>query len=206
MPFLSSSGSFTRYGIVETDKALRISDHLDCLMKHAFRDIDEEADERSCGWVCFDDWLDPAFHAAPPEKAHYLAFSLRQDTRRVAPAVLKKHLTLALRAEKELLRERGKTYVTKDRKQEIKEQVAARLMSRALPIPAYFEVVWNLKENVVLLATTNSKIKLVFEEEFTKTFGLNLEPMTPYFQALRHIQEGQQHLLDELEPTLFARR
>jgi len=201
---LSASGSFTRYAIVEEVTGQIVSELPERLVKFAFRDIDDTADERSFGWVCLDDWLDARFRAAPPEKAHYLGFSLRLDTRRISPAVLKKHLILALKAEKEALRDQGKNFLTKERKNEIKDQVRLKLMARALPIPAVTDVVWNLRSNRVLLASTNSKLRNLFEDHFTMSFGLNLEPLTPYFLARRLVDKAQWTKLDDLEPSPFA--
>jgi len=109
-----------------------------------------------------------------------------------------------VKAEKEAMKESGKSFITKDRKQEIKDQVALKLRTRFLPIPAVFDAVWNLRDNRVWLATTNSKIKTMFEECFTMTFGLNLEQLTPYFLARRLADKSRHALIDDLEPSPFA--
>jgi len=201
---LSSSGSFTRYAVLEELTGQLTAELPERLARHSFRDIDNTTDERSFGWVCLDDWLDSFWRAAPPEKAHYLAFSLRLDTRRVPPAVFKKHFLLAVKAEKESLKEAGRTFITKDRKQELKDQVMLKLRSRFLPIPAVFDAVWNLRSNRVYLATTNSKVRNLFEDHFVASFGLNLEPLTPYFLARRTVDASRHAMLDDLEPSAFA--
>jgi len=201
---LATSGSFTRYAVVEELTGQMTAELPDRLARFSFRDIDQTADERSFGWVCLEDWLDSAWRAAPPEKAHYLAFSLRLDTRRVPPAVFKKHFLLAVKAEKEAMRETGKNFITKDRKQELKDQVMLTLRARFLPIPAVFDVVWNLRRNRVYLATANSKVRHLFEDHFTASFNLNLEPLTPYFLARRTVDASRHAMLDELEPSPFA--
>jgi hypothetical protein len=201
---LSASGSFTRYAVVEELTGQLASELPERLARHSFRDIDDTADERSFGWVCLEDWLDSFWRAAPPEKAHYMAFTLRLDTRRVPPAVFKKHFLLAVKAEKEAMKESGKTFITKDRKQELKDQVMLKLRTRFLPIPAVFDAVWNLRSNRIWLATTNAKIRVLFEEHFTMSFGLTLEAMTPYFLARRTVDKSRHALLDDLEPSPFA--
>jgi len=203
---LATSGSFTRYGVIEDLTGQMASELGERLARFSFRDIDQTTDERSFGWVCLEDMLDSFWHAAPPDKAHYLAFSLRLDTRRVPPAVFKKHFLLAVKAEKEALKETGKTFLTKDRKQELKDQVMLKLRSRFLPIPAVFDAVWNLRSNRVILATTNSKVQSLFEDHFKSTFELNLEPLTPYFLARRIAAPSRHALLDDLEPSAFAAR
>ncbi len=201
---LATSGSFTRYAVTEELTGQLASELPERLARHSFRDIDDTADERSFGWVCLEDWLDSFWRAAPPEKAHYMAFSLRLDTRRVPPAVFKKHFQLAIKAEKEAMKESGKAFITKDRKQELKDQVMLKLRSRSLPIPAVFDAVWNLRANQVYLATTNSKVRNLFEDHFAASFGLTLEPLTPYFLARRIVDASRHSLLDELEPSPFA--
>lgn len=204
MGILSTSGSFTRYAIVEEMTGALTSEIPDRLAKFSFRDIDGTADERSYGWVCLEDWLDSHWRAAPPDKAHYMAFTLRLDTRRISPAVMKKHIILAVKAEKQAMKDEGKGFLSKDRKQEIKDQVRLKLMTKTLPIPAVFDVVWNLRANRVLLATTNSKVRLLFEEFFTLSFGVNLEPLTPYFLARRLVDQSKYALIDDLEPSAFT--
>ena len=204
MGILSTSGSFTRYAIVEEMTGTLTSEIPDRLAKFSFRDIDGTADERSYGWVCLEDWLDSHWRAAPPDKAHYMAFTLRLDTRRISPAVMKKHLILAVKAEKQAMKDEGKGFLSKDRKQEIKDQVRLKLMTKTLPVPAVFDVVWNLRDNRVLLATTNSKVRLLFEEFFTLSFGVNLEPLTPYFLARRLVDQSKYAIIDDLEPSAFT--
>ena len=76
-----------------------------------------------------------------PEKGPYLAFTLRLDTRRVPPAVMKKHVAVALNEALQAMREQGRKFLTKEQKTEIREQVALRLRARSLPIPACFDMI-----------------------------------------------------------------
>lgn len=89
------------------------------------------------------------WRSAPPEKGAYLAFALRLDTRRIPPAVLKKYVTIALREEEGRIKEQGKKFIARDRKNELRDQVKLRLMGRFLPIPAVFDVAWATDTNIV---------------------------------------------------------
>ncbi|NCC25217.1 MAG: hypothetical protein EOM25_08465 [Deltaproteobacteria bacterium] len=200
MGFLSGSLGLTRYRIVEPVPDSFWSQALDKLKHRSFRDIDQGVEERSFGWVCFDDILDSNWKTAPPEKGEYLAFCLRLDTRRVPAAVFKKHFQLALRELQSRMREQGQKFVTKDQKTELKESVALRLRSRTLPIPAYFEVVWSIRRSEVYLASTRDSVRALFEELFEISFGLHLEMQTPYFLALTRMGERKK-ILDDMEPT-----
>lgn len=205
MGFMSASVGLTRYRIVEKDIDPSLWTEIeDRLKRRAFRDIDASAEERSFGWVSFDNMLDPEFALCPPEKGPYLAFTLRLDTRRVPPAVMKKHVAVALNEALQAMREQGRKFLTKEQKTEIREQVALRLRARSLPIPACFDVIWDTEHGQVWIASTQSRLTELFEELFTQTFGLHLEPMTPYFQALAALGEDGRAALDALEPTIFA--
>ncbi|WP_457571743.1 recombination-associated protein RdgC [Desulfovulcanus sp.] len=204
MGILSTSLSLTRYKIVGNVPDTLWTEIQTRLLKFSFRDIDNTTDERSFGWVCFDNMLDPNWHTAPPEKGEYLTFALRLDTRHIPPAVLKKHFQLHFEELKEKLKEKGYKYISREQKKELKEQVKLKLLAKTLPIPAYFDVVWDMGKNIVYFASTRPKILELFEELFTRTFELHLEPQNPFFAALNII--GQEHLpkLEALEPTLLA--
>lgn len=205
MGFLSTSVGMTRYRIVEEDIPSLLWVEIDERLRgHAFRDIDASAEERSFGWVSFENMLDADFVSAPPEKGQYLAFVLRLDTRRIPPAVVKKHLTIAMNEARQGMQEQGKKFMTKEQKLEIRDQVILRLRARTLPIPACFDVLWDTMANNVYLASVQPKLLELFEELFTHTFGLHLEPLTPYFLARQYLEETQWSVLDDLQPTIFA--
>lgn len=204
MGLLAASGGFTRYRIVGEVKDQILREAPDRLKKFAFNDIDNSAEERSFGWVAFEDYLDSEWRSAPPEKGHFLAFSLRLDTRRISPAVLKKYLRLAIDQEKEHMKDTGKAFLSKDRKKEIAERVRLSLMARALPIPAVFEAVWNTIDHVIWLCSTNGKVQELFEDLFTMTFDLHLEPQTPAYLGERILGVERALAIEHLEPSQFA--
>lgn len=204
MGFLNASSSFTRFRIADPVPATLWPTLPDKLKQFCFRDIDNTSDERSWGWVCFDDMLDTAWRTAPPEKGGYIAFSLRQDTRRIPAAVLKKHLAIALREEEARNKEQGKKFISRERKKELREQVRIKLMARFLPIPAEFNVLWAIDTGVIYFASTQSKMIDLFSDYFTLTFDLHLEPLTPYALAASMLDEAAMTKLDTLEPTRFA--
>jgi DNA recombination-dependent growth factor C len=174
------------------------------LKDNAFKDIDATTDERSFGWCNLDNMLDMDWAESPPEKGHYVCFSLRLDTRRIPPAVFKKHCMIALAQELAQAKAEGKAFISKDRRREIKDQVMLRLRARSLPIPAVFDVVWNTQSGRILLLTTNSKVKAMFEELFETSFGLELEALTPFALAADMLGEGVVSRLENLEPTSFV--
>ena len=202
MSFLKTSTSFTRFRINDPVPAALWAEVVERLQRNCFTDIDELPEERSFGWTAFEDMLDITFGASPVEKGQYLAFCLRLDTRRVPPAIIKKHLALALRKEEAQNREMGKKFVSRDRKKELKEQVMLRLKMRFLPVPAEFQVVWNTADSMVYFASTQQKMLDLFEELFVKTFELHIIPLTPYELAAAQLKDSMR--LDTLEPTQFV--
>ncbi len=204
MSFLKSSCTFTRFRVTDPVPASLWPTIGDKLRQFAFKDIDDIPEERSWGWVSFEDMLDASWHAAPPEKGAYIAFSLRLDTRRIPPAVMRKHHALALKAEEVRNREQGKKYISRERKKELKEQVQLKLMGRMLPIPSEFNVVWSMQDNVVYVASAQNKLLELFQTHFTQTFDLHLEQLTPYGLAASILGEENLGKLDSLEATRFA--
>ncbi|WP_419788183.1 recombination-associated protein RdgC [Pseudodesulfovibrio sp.] len=204
MSILSASLGLTRYRIIEDVPNEIISQVPEKLQQFCFVDIDATADERSFGWANFDDMLDVNWVQSPPEKADYFAFKLRLDTRRISPAVLKKHLSIEVAKELERNKEQGKNFVSRDRKREIKEQVTLRLRARTLPIPAAFDIIWNPSANRIYLDTTNTKVRSLFEDYFALTFDLHLEQLTPFFAAMDKLGEEAAPRLESLEPTIFV--
>ena len=194
MGFCNASCSFTRFRIIDpipSDLWMQIPDKL---RQFAFRDIDDLPEMQAYGWVCFEDMLDSEWRTAPPHKGAYLLFSLRLDTRRIPAAVIKKHLTLALKAEKEKMQEQGKKFISRERKKELKEEVLLRLRQRFLPIPAEFNVIWATDRNEVWFASTQGKMIDLFMEAF----------LTPYSLAETMLDEAAMSRLDRIEATQFA--
>lgn len=203
MSFQKASSSFTRFRIIDDIPSELWASIPEKLRQFAFMDIDDIAEERAFGWTSFDDMLDTEWKLSPPEKADFLTFSLRLDTRRIPPAVIRKHVRLALRDEEERIKALGKKFVGRERKKEITEQVKLRLMGRFLPIPAEFQVVWNTRTGRVYFASTQTKMIELFLDLFTRTFDLRLEQLLPYSLALTMFGEGISTKLDAVESTQF---
>lgn len=186
MGIKSASQSFTRFKIIDPvtdDLLLRLPDRLRLF---AFRDIDDTSETRSFGWVPHDDMLNLEWENASPKIGAYIIFSLRLDTRRIPPSVIKKHVALALKKE---AKPEGRNFISKNRKKEITESVTNYLLSRTLPIPAVFDTLWNVGKNEVFFFSVQNKMIDLFMEFFLNSFELRLERITPFSLA--------QSLLDE---------
>ena len=204
MGFCNASCSFTRFRIIDPIPSELWTQIPDKLRQFAFRDIDDLPEMQAYGWVCFEDMLDTEWRTAPPQKGNYVTFSLRLDTRRIPPAIIKKQLSLALKAEKEKMQAQGKKFISRERKKDLKEQVLLRLRQRFLPVPAEFHVVWEPDRNEVWFASTQGKMIDLFMELFITSFGLHLEQIEPYSLAEGLLDDVEMGKLDRCEATQFT--
>ncbi len=167
-----------------------------CLADRGFRSIENSADESAEGWVQVDR-LDEALFEAPADfwRDNYLVFSLRRDQRRIPTALLKSHTGReegAFLAQHPNLRR-----APKKKREEIKEQVQLRLLTRCLPVPSSVDVVWDQQRGILTLFSLGSKVIERFEEQFRKSFeGLSLVAIHPFARA-RMLLDGP--LLEALE-------
>lgn len=158
------------------------SEHLS---KNAFRSIDEGIAEVSIGWVHPGNHQESAF-GAPADfwHDHYLAFSLRQDRRRIPAALLKAYYQVA---EHEFLAANpGLRWVPKQKKQDLRDNVRAGLLAKTLPVPTVFDTVWDTRTGLLTFTSLGGPAIEAFEVHFKKTFpGLRLVAVHPYGRAER---------------------
>lgn len=204
MSILGASMALSRYRVMDPVSDQFLQTVPKRLKDFAFRDIDDSADERSFGWTNVENMLDTGFETSSPEKGAAFFFTLRLETRRVQPAVLKKHLLMALAHELEQAKAQGRGGISRARKMEIKEQVMLKLRARSLPVPALFDCIWTPGSNRVYFESSNAKAKALFEDVFQMTFDLHLEPLAPAWLALDMLGPGAETKLGRVEPALFA--
>lgn len=203
MGFANSSCSFSRFLIIDPVPDTIINDLPGRLTKFAFKDIEDSAEMQAFGWVSFEDMLESAWETAPPFKGAYAVFSLRLDTRRIPAGVIKKHVALAMKEEKARLAEQNQKFISRERKKELREQVILKLRERFLPVPAEFNVLWNIQANEVWFASVQSKMIDLFMEYFLNSFELHLEQITPYTLAIKILGDAAAPQLDALQATQF---
>jgi DNA recombination-dependent growth factor C len=173
----------------------------DLLLQNAFQEIEDSSQESSLGWVSLENMLDSKWRGASPFKGQYLVFALREDSKKVPPALFRKYYQLALQEQQELNQEQGIDKVSKAQQKKLKEQVKTRLLSGTMPVPAIYEVVWNTGNQQVYLGSTSSRVRTLFQELFSSSFRLNLEPLNGYFLAKSLLDEEKQGVLDSYKPA-----
>lgn len=193
MGFISGSASFVRFS-VEGDLPENVWDFIaERVAAFSFQDIDETYDEFSIGWVSVINMFDADFAYASYANGDYVTLTLRTDERKVSPAILKK---FCAKEEERIKKERQIPKVGKAMKTEIKERMRTELMRKAVPVPAIFDLCWNLAESTLLFFSTNKKAQAQLEDFFKETFGLTIMQQIPYLTA--------EHLIDEEESMRLA--
>ncbi len=166
------------------------------LSERGFQSIENSTEESSEGWVLVDKPDDAAFES-PTDfwRDNYVVFSLRKDQRKIPAALLKSH---AGREEGVFLAQNPNLRRTpKHKREEIKEQVHGRLLTRCLPVPSTVDIVWDQKKSVINLYSLGTKVIERFEDIFRKTFeGFSPVIIHPLARA-RKLLKGQ--MLDSLE-------
>lgn len=225
MSFLKNTTSFTIFKIENLPDGI-LGSFGERLRQFAFMAIDDSAEISSCGWVSMEDMEDVDF-ANGFEINKYFYFAFRVDSRKIIPSVFKRYAQLALQKEEQELAKLGKKYITTQRKEEIKEQLKLKLLTRTLPTPAVYDVIWDFTSNTLYFACTNQKIVELFGNYFLKTLGADsrdkgeqltfkdiettyLKDVKIYQQTplnrgilLKETNKKQQHALSLLVPTAF---
>lgn len=200
MGLLSNSATFVRYS-VEGELPENFWDYAaDKVAQYSFKDIDDNYEEYSIGWVSISNMFDSEFAYSSYSAGDYVVLSLRIDERRVAPVVLKK---FCLKEEDRLKKERQIPKLSRGQRLEIKDNIRLMLTKKAVPVPVVYDFIWNLSESTALFFSTSGKAQESLEEFFKETFGLLLARQIPYTSAIHLLDPGEEDALASLTPALF---
>ena len=186
MGFLSNTTNLCRFQVIGN---LPPADGLfqffsEALTRHAFRPIDATIDEMSTGWTSLFDKSESGFdNPGMFWLGDHLAFSIRQDRRKIPGAALKESIQKAF--DEFLTAHPGLRRVPKQKREEIKEAVRLRLLAKTVPTPTANDIVWDLKTNVITFCNISTAAMDTFDQLFRKTFpDLRLRFITPYDVAM----------------------
>ena len=177
MGLYTGSISYTRYTIEGNcpDDIKKMA--LNKLNQFSFREIDPMSlKEKSTGWVSAENIASTFFEDLHFLKEPYMAFSMRIDTRRIPPLAMKAAL---LMGEIKYKKATGMERLKKTDKDMIRDEAWQRLIKRALPSPAVYDVCWNMTTGSVLFFSNNAKTNDEFVEFFHRTFDIKLLPLSP---------------------------
>ncbi|HIP40483.1 MAG TPA: DNA recombination-dependent growth factor C [Desulfocapsa sulfexigens] len=200
MGFIKGTASFVRFG-VEGELPENIWDFIaDKVVSFAFRDIDDTYDEYSLGWVSVLNMFDTEFEYASYAAGNYVTLSMRLDERKVSSTIVKKFVQ---KEEERVKKEKQIPKIARSMRVEIKERIQNELMRKALPMPAVFDMCWNLENSTVLFFSTNKKAQALLEDLFKETFGLTLIQQIPYLCGEHVLDEDDVDKLDRITPEIF---
>ncbi|MBC8318219.1 MAG: recombination-associated protein RdgC [Desulfobulbaceae bacterium] len=200
MGLFSGSASFVRYKVIDELPENFWDFAAEKIAQHAFRDIDENYEERSVGWVSVVNMFDASFEYASFAAGDYIVLTLRIDERKVAPRVLKK---FCLKEEERFKKAKQIPKLSRVQKLDIKENVNLMLLKKAVPVPSTYDLCWNLAESTLLFFSTSEKAQVELEDFFKETFGLSLMQQIPYLTAEHLVGPAKHEALSEITPAIF---
>lgn len=168
----------------------------DRIRQYAFRSIDQTPDELGSGFVPDTDMF-ADLNISIPEKGNYMNFGFRIDTRKVPSTIFKKHLAEMTQEE---LQHTGKTFLSKNRKRELKELCKTRLLSKTEPRPSMSGVAIDKTTGLVYFASTSKSVLELFEKYFKTAFNGELERLSPSTLAA----SNSDHPLEDFMRDLYT--
>lgn len=200
MGLLTNSASFVRFSVEGQPPADFWNFVAERVASHAFRDIDDNYDERSIGWVSCLNMFDSEFAYSSYAAGDYVVLSLRIDERKVPAAALKKFV---MKEEERIKRERQIPKLSRDHRNEIKDSIRLMLLKRAIPIPSVYDMVWSLSDNTVLFFSTSQKAIGEVEDFFKESFDLHLMQQIPYLTAGHLLSPELADRLADITPEIL---
>ena len=172
-------------------------DLLAGLAQDQFRPFQDGLEEERMGWC---DWRNPLI--TPPDgnwvsQERFAVFGLRIDTRRVPPTLLKAHVDLRLQA---LQKEKDLTFVGKEARISLADEVKVELLRKVLPSPKVVEVAWDLKGGILWTTASSSKAQGALASLFIKSFGCEIHPLAPLVLSGRLCPDLSVESLMALDP------
>ncbi len=201
MGFLAGTASFVRFS-VEGELPENTWDYIaQRVSAFAFQDIDDTYDEFSIGWVSVLNMFDSEFEFGSYAAGDYVTLTLRIDERKVSNAILKKY---CMKEEERIKKEKQIPKISRAQKTEIKERVHSELLRKSIPVPAVYDLSWNLSESSLLFFSTNKKAQAQLEDFFKETFGLLLMQQVPYVTGERMLDEERSQKLSQITQDIFV--
>lgn len=201
MGLLSRTATFVRYSVEGEIPGSFWEFVAERIARFAFQDIDDTFDEYSVGWVSIDNMFDSSFGGASYAVGDYIVLSLRLDERKVSKTLLQK---FSRKEEERLKKEQEIPRLSRSQRVRIKEEVRLQLLKKSLPLPAVYDLCWNLADNTLLFFSTNAKAQSVLEDIFRECFGLTIMLQVPYLAAGHLLDPALQERLQDIQPQLFV--
>jgi len=201
MGLLSRTTNFVRYS-VEGELPDNFWEYAaERIAQFSFRDIDDTFEEYSIGWVAVGNMFDSSFAHASYAAGDYIVLSMRIDERKVSKSLLQKY---SLKEEERIKKEKQIPRLNRNQRVQIKEDVRLQLVKKSLPVPAVYDLCWNLGNSTMLFFSTGTKAQSVLEDFFKECFGLTIILQVPYLAAAHLLNLSEQESLQNLHPEIFV--
>ena len=203
MGLLSPNVSITRYRVQGHIKEPVLENIALALKKHAISEIDNDAAEKSFGWTSFDQPYNPDFEGSSYIFGTYLVFSLRIDKKSIPSKIVKKHYAIE---ENKRLAESGRSFISRNEKKLVKEQILHSLSLRIPATPNIYDIVWNYEEGKLWFFTNLKAANEDLETLFADTFKLSLIRYFPYTAAelAPDLSDVDKDKLNRISPADFT--
>jgi hypothetical protein len=171
---------------------------------NAFQPLSPDEDKpEGFGWANIEDPFDTDLDHEKVFYNEYVCLGLRLDRWVVPGPLLKVNLR---EAEQALLQKRGLERLGRQAKADLKTMVVRKLRQRLVPSLKSYDVVWNLRTNVVHLYSQSERITTLLDDLWKRTFKLDLVPESPGTAAERiGLDAHETRAFASLEETVLAR-
>lgn len=207
MGFDSGSMSFVRYAVIGNTPKLPDEALLEKFSAHALRPSDIGVPEDvEWGWVGPRHIFDGRFDFEHCVFNDCVAIGLRVDTNKVPGEVKAAYTTME---EEAFAANNPSGFISKSQKREVKDIVGRKLddelrsgkFRRSKLIP----LLWDVPANIVY-GPASVSVREKLQELFSRTFELELQPLTSGHIALRELeQRAKRREYEDLTPTRFAK-
>ncbi len=169
----------------------------------SFREDNDNITEMNVGWVAAHRPFDDTFSPDDIFFSDYVLLGIRVETRKVPAALLKKFY---LQQEASLLQEMNKKALTRRERKLLKERVHQGLLSKTIPVPKMYEMVWHPVQGRLFFLATQVKAIEIFENIFAKTFDVRPVPVVPFNLALSLFNDSEDIIskIDGLRPEVLV--
>lgn len=180
MGILSPKASITRYHVEGKIDTSLMDTVYSGLCKNIIKEIDNQTEEIALGWTSFDSPYKPDFEGSSFVLGTYFIFALRIDKKSIPPKIIQKHLNMAIN---QRLAGSGRQYISKNEKEELKNQIHESLCRRIPATPNIYELVWDYEAGNLVFFTSLKTANETLQTLFIRSFKLNLIRLFPYTLA-----------------------
>lgn len=206
MGFASGAVSFRRFAVVGQHPKEITQEVIEMLEAHVLREREIGVPEEvEYGWCGGRHILDGQFSFEHNVFNDALHFAMRVDTNK-APAALKK--AYRLMEEEAVARTNPSGFISKRQKRDVKDVVSRKLdeelksgrFRRSKLVP----MMWDFRMRTLYAPASGSTLEKL-HELFSRSFGLELEPLSAGSAALRQLEHvGKRHEYEDSRPTRFV--